>query len=528
MPRRKKRTPPTKRPKTPPTKRPKTPDAIEARYVRDLDKFWKTAQRIIAWGFAPIVEKWPVPREDSRRTDGQSWAKGLYLQLLVKVDGEDLAERQGRDFTRDQLFITDDDDRGEIKEERLARELGDWFEAQAAAGKAIVDGISAEARGVVFEIRQLLKDLPDISRDIEESLTIAQKASSGFPGRPTEAAEKVRESVEAIRGDITSFRIKAETVLASLEAGVPPASLDSQLAELETIYLEKIEGKPKEIAGEVVRVHSLVSRAKREAAAAVAVPPVPPPLPSAPLPILPATADDVAAVAGQLLGGRSKRPEPVTVTQEAIRQQSVYVRLLLERWLGADPAGRVIDKTADQVDRFALGQLRRVLAIDLRREISGMQGVIDQFREANIQLIESGIMAGRERVQLRQGLFPDVSEVVEKAHAQGLRVEELQARLVQRFGVSDARAELIARDQVLSLNSQVSQYRQQQAGITRFLWSSSRDQRTRPSHRAMDDGTEYEYANPPVVDGVPSLPGQPINCRCVAVPVKPDWMKKQR
>jgi SPP1 gp7 family putative phage head morphogenesis protein len=360
-----------KRRHIPTNKRPKTPDVIESRYVRDLTKVWKVAQAIIAWGMAPLIEKWPNPREDGL-TGGQSWAECLFRQPLIEVVGEDWPEKYGRKFLLDAI-TTDEDDRGETEEERVARELGEWFEAQAAAEAALAAGLSRRK-----------------------------------PGAP-----------------------------------------------------------------------------------------------------------------------RLVRPEPATVTREAIHQQSVFVRLLLERWLGGNPAGPAIDTTAGQVDRFALGQLRQVLAIDLRREVPGMQDIIDQFREANIQLIESGIMAPKEAVQLRNGLLPDVSEVIEQAHAQGLRVEELQAKLVQRFGVSDARAELIARDQVLKLNGEVSRHRQRQAGIVQYIWSTSRDMKVRPSHAELE-GKTFDINTPPLIEGRPLHPGEDYQCRCIAAPVKPDWMNAEQ
>lgn len=340
--------------------------------MRDLTRIWETAQKIIAWGMAPLLEKWPEPPREDGMPDGLPWPDRLLRQLMA-VDGDDSVERLGKAQARGQIFITDDEDRGETEEERIARELGEWFEAQAAAEAALAAGLAKQT-------------------------------------------------------------------------------------------------------GQQVLV----------------------------------------------------RPTPAMVTPQTIRQQSVFVRLILDRWLGQNPAGEAIDKAADQVDRFALGQLRQVLAIDLRREIPGMQQIIDQFREANIQLIESGIRGPLEPVPLRRlSLLPDVSQVIEQAHAQGLRVEELQAQLVQRFGVSDARAELIARDQVLTLNSQVSQYRQQQAGINQFYWVSARDMKVRESHSAADNGQAYDYSSPPIVDGESVLPGQPINCRCIAAPVKPVWMKRK-
>lgn len=79
------------------------------------------------------------------------------------------------------------------------------------------------------------------------------------------------------------------------------------------------------------------------------------------------------------------------------------------------------------------------------------------------------------------------------------------------------RAELIARDQVGKLHSQLAQARQKAIGVKSYLWRGILDARERPEHRVRE-GREYDWDNPPW-DG---HPGTPINCRCYGQPVWPD------
>lgn len=91
--------------------------------------------------------------------------------------------------------------------------------------------------------------------------------------------------------------------------------------------------------------------------------------------------------------------------------------------------------------------------------------------------------------------------------------------------VTQSRAELIARDQVLKLNAEVTQKRHEAAGIVEFVWSTSRDERVRPDHKVLE-GKRYRYDDPPVVDrrrGTRGLPGIHFQCRCVAIPVIPGF-----
>lgn len=76
------------------------------------------------------------------------------------------------------------------------------------------------------------------------------------------------------------------------------------------------------------------------------------------------------------------------------------------------------------------------------------------------------------------------------------------------------RAVLIATDQIGKLHGRMSQYRQEQAGITHYIWETAHDSRVRPWHHTRQ-GKKFAWSNPPP-DG---HPGIPIRCRCVALPV---------
>lgn len=86
-------------------------------------------------------------------------------------------------------------------------------------------------------------------------------------------------------------------------------------------------------------------------------------------------------------------------------------------------------------------------------------------------------------------------------------------------GVSDRRAEFIARDQVLTLNSQINSHRQQAAGVESYVWTSQADDRVREAHADLD-GEEFDWES----GGDPDEghPGEPVNCRCVASPIPPE------
>jgi SPP1 gp7 family putative phage head morphogenesis protein len=153
-------------------------------------------------------------------------------------------------------------------------------------------------------------------------------------------------------------------------------------------------------------------------------------------------------------------------------------------------------------------EVSRVIGIPLRDVID--EGRLSAFQRDNVALITK--MSSEE--------LDSIGETVAEAATKGLRVEALAEQVQERFGVSDSRAALIARDQTLKLNSQIASDRMQAVGITEYVWVTSKDERVRDEHRELD-GKTFSFRDPPPAgpNGQPANPGQAINCRCTASPV---------
>jgi SPP1 gp7 family putative phage head morphogenesis protein len=134
----------------------------------------------------------------------------------------------------------------------------------------------------------------------------------------------------------------------------------------------------------------------------------------------------------------------------------------------------------------------------------GIRRDIAEARNRNIELVENA-----HRVYAAQ-----VREIFADPENFGLRVEDLKRLLRERAEVSESRAELIARDQTLKLNGQITATRQMRAGVERYVWSTSQDERVRDSHAELE-GQTFSWTEPPEV----GHPGQDFQCRCVALPV---------
>jgi SPP1 gp7 family putative phage head morphogenesis protein len=156
-----------------------------------------------------------------------------------------------------------------------------------------------------------------------------------------------------------------------------------------------------------------------------------------------------------------------------------------------------------------ISHLKRALGVDLEAVIrqEDLADFLDDAVARNVSLIRS----------LSQDTFKRIEQAVIAAKIGGQSANSLRKALQKEFGVSAKRAELIAQDQMSKLTSDLNRQRQQQIGISEYVWTTSRDERVRQRHAELE-GTTYKWGEPTDAEqGLP--PGQPIRCRCVAVGV---------
>lgn len=128
----------------------------------------------------------------------------------------------------------------------------------------------------------------------------------------------------------------------------------------------------------------------------------------------------------------------------------------------------------------------------------------------------------------------DLRKMVEANASQGYRFDKLVDGVRDRYFVSVNKARFLARQETSLFMSKYHQQRYAEAGVSRYIWSTSEDARVRPAlnltpaqrrhagnHRRLNNKV-YAFNNPPVVDphtGRRANPGEDYNCRCIAVPV---------
>jgi SPP1 gp7 family putative phage head morphogenesis protein len=180
---------------------------------------------------------------------------------------------------------------------------------------------------------------------------------------------------------------------------------------------------------------------------------------------------------------------------------------------------RVSEWNADQLGR----QVQRVARVNLYDDSSGLAEHLGLFVSDNVKLIKS----------VAWGQLEDLKGVVTRGARAGTHHTEVAQQIHQQFGVTKRRAALIATDQIGKLNGELNQLRQTNLGVRRYRWSTSRDERVRGKGPFGPEGTEHrrlegsiqEWKKPPVVNqrtGERGHPGQPIRCRCSAIPIIDD------
>lgn len=149
---------------------------------------------------------------------------------------------------------------------------------------------------------------------------------------------------------------------------------------------------------------------------------------------------------------------------------------------------------------------------------------LDDVRQPHLEHLRSHWISQNTDLitTMQRDVVDRVRDVI--SDTRGLRVEAIASALETATGASESHARLIARDQTLKLNAQITSSRHAAAGVTEYVWRTSRDERVREDHKVLD-GTRQKYADPPVVDrrtGARGNPGTWFQCRCTADPILPD------
>ena len=209
-----------------------------------------------------------------------------------------------------------------------------------------------------------------------------------------------------------------------------------------------------------------------------------------------------------------------------VRREFMEVQKELEQKIKAFGIESFIQRIASGAQKVSLKEWKRIvhdtLGIDLLDDYYNGDFYAEQLRkwvDENVLKIKS----------IHGSMLDEMRDTILEGYLKGTSTRDLQRLIQEKFNVNKHQARMLARDQVGTLNAQITRSQQKDAGCNRYRWSSSKDSRVRDCHRELD-GKIFSWDEPPemwyitksrgkVMTGRRCHPGEDYCCRCVAIPV---------
>ncbi len=209
-----------------------------------------------------------------------------------------------------------------------------------------------------------------------------------------------------------------------------------------------------------------------------------------------------------------------------IRREFMEISKELEQKIQNFGVQEFIERVGKVTQRSSLREWKRVihdtLGVDLLDDYYNGDFYSEQLRkwvDENVLKIKS----------IPGTMLNEMRETILEGYLQGEPIRDIQKEIQQRYNVNKHQARSLARDQIGTLNSQITRLQQKDAGCNRYRWSTSKDSRVRDCHRELDNKI-ISWDEPPemwyetksrgrVYTGRHCHPGEDYCCRCVAIPV---------
>lgn len=192
-----------------------------------------------------------------------------------------------------------------------------------------------------------------------------------------------------------------------------------------------------------------------------------------------------------------------------------------------DDVIRGLNRRAEDVSSWNRAQLNRAI-----RSVIG----VDLFGGADAESLQISLRSwARENASLITNItektMTDIDGITQRAMRSGSNPRDIAREIQRTMKTTEARAKLIARDQISKLNGDLTKQRNEALGIERYIWSTSGDERVRDSHRVMngklcrwDDESVYSddggktWQSRSSIGGYVGHPSDDYQCRCVSSP----------
>lgn len=230
--------------------------------------------------------------------------------------------------------------------------------------------------------------------------------------------------------------------------------------------------------------------------------------------------------------------EPLKANQESFvidgiaNQLSTAFNKLSSTYLGfatesfaTSTATNMVAKTSKANKNKFFRSMKAATGVNLEEVIvsEGLEDFVSISIQENTKLI----------TDLPDKYLKQVQTIVNNGVKNGTKYKEIEKQIMAKTGSASSkladRIKTIARNEVSTINAQLTLRRSEQLGIKKGIWRTAEDERVRgnpsgpspnakPSHFKAN-GQEFELSKGLKVDGEFIKPGIPINCRCFYSPV---------
>ena len=202
----------------------------------------------------------------------------------------------------------------------------------------------------------------------------------------------------------------------------------------------------------------------------------------------------------------------------------------------------ISDRVMEGTNKFGLGdRLEKVSRMAQKKNIDEWKRLVkktlgvdllDDYYKSEIyeQAIKLWLSDNSSQIQnIPNETLLRIQNVIADGFRKGKKISDLRREIRKEYKFSRWKAEALAKDQMASLNSKLTQLQHRDAGVRKYLWKSLKDSRVRDAHREFN-GRIFSWDSPPedwymtksrgrVYTGHRYHPGEAYGCRCVAEPV---------
>lgn len=209
-----------------------------------------------------------------------------------------------------------------------------------------------------------------------------------------------------------------------------------------------------------------------------------------------------------------------------VRQELMKVAQELEKKLAAYGLQDLVEKVSRLTKNTSLREWKRTV-----KETFGINLMDDYYKgdfyeRALRRWVEDNVVKIKS---IPNDSLRSMRQIIMDGYTNGRTIRDISKDIQNEYNVSKHKAAMLARDQIATLNAQLTKLQQQDAGCNHYRWSTSGDSRVRDCHRALD-GKTFSWDDPPemwyvtqkagkVYTGRRCHPGEDYCCRCVAIPV---------